>query len=181
MVQECSKKYDKDNPVFLACLQTGILERIGACLDVLPVWRRETQEVYQLDVILYGVDIRKEQWLPPQGIIRDAAGSAQLVWLSEASNRDVLSGDSIETEMANWQPFPHMDDAWWDARERVIGCCEAIGELFRRWNEDSHLSGGEIGFLQSISADYQTLLPTQLFGECRELYPDFFAWLMKWR
>ncbi len=180
MIQECRKKYDKDNIVFLAGRQTGIFDRVGSHLDFLPVWRCDEQKECQLDIILYGAYTRGErgEWTPPQGIIKDARGTLELVWLPVGGNVGSPAVWRREGEPSKWQRFPRMGAEWWNARERIIGCCEKVGKLFQRRNED--LSNEEVAFVRNISTDYQLLLPPELFEQCQKLYPDFFEWLMEW-
>jgi hypothetical protein len=179
MSENCKKKYSKVNIVFIASLQTGILDQIGSHLDVLPVWYCGASGECRLDVILYGVYLGGQgEWSPPQGIIYDAAGTPALTWLSTKGQIGSPPPWHDERESSKWQPFSNMGDSWFDARERVIGCCEQIGELFQRRGEC--ISGEEIAFLHQMSIDYRQLLPPELFEQCKGLYPDFFYWLMKW-
>lgn len=178
MNQECRNRYNRDNIIFQAGRKVGVFDRVGSHLDGLPVWCRSDSGEAQLDIILYGVHLGGKEWSPPQGVIRDAAGVPSLSWLPEKGEVGKPLAWCDDNEPSKWQRYQHMGDEWWNARERVIGCCEQVGKLFQR--QDHDLSSEDIVFLRQIKADYHLMLPSELFECCRRLYPDFFDWLCKW-
>ena len=178
MVEEYRKGYGRDNVVFRAGWETGVLDRIGSHLDVLPVWFYDEVGNYRLDVILYGLYLGSKEWAPPQGIIYDAAGTPTLKWLPGQDDVGKPFPWRAEGKGSKWQPLHRMDDEWWDARERIIGCCERVGDVFRQ--RDENLCEEDVSLLHQVSADYQLLLPFDLLEECERLYPGFFNWLAEW-
>lgn len=179
MSERCRNRYDRDNIVFQAGLKTGVFGKVGSLLDGLPVWYVGETGECRLDVILYGFYLGGE-WSPPQGVIRDATRTPTLIWLPKRERVGSPSAWSHNGEPSEWRRFHHLDDARWDARERIIACCERVGELLRLQRSGKPLSDEDVVFLHQISLDYRRLLPTELFEQCRRLYPSFFDWLAEW-
>lgn len=178
MVEEYRKGYNRDSVVFRAGRETGVSDRVGSHLDVLPVWSCDEAGNHRLNVILYGLRLGSKEWASPQGIICDAAGTPTLKWLPGQDEVGKPLPWRAEGEVSKWRPFHRMDDEWWDARERIIGCCERVGDLFRQ--RDKNLCEEDVALLHQVSADYQLLLPLDLLEECRRMYPSFFKWLAEW-
>lgn len=176
--EDCRNKYDRNNIVFQAALRVGILDKVGMNLDVIPAWRHRESGEAQLDVILYGFHLGGSEWSPPKGVIHDAAASPSLSWIPAENGSERPRVPRENDKSTGWRRYQCVDSAWWDARERVIGCCERVGELFQR--QDKDLSHEDILFIRQIARDYYALLPVELFEHCGRLYPVFFVWIRRW-